>query len=131
MGVVEMKRSIIIPLWTLILVVVLLAPIVETGSPTLGWIKQFDKVVHFCLFTVTGFVGVFGTGFLRKFRSRMFFGIAFGLLLAAGTEFAQYSIPARDMSFYDLLADVIGLGIGLLVYALLHNRYGGRPSEHH
>ena len=119
-----MKRSIVIPLWTLILLGVLLAPIAETSIPTLGWFKHFDKVVHFCLFAVTGFVGVFGAGFLRQFRSRMVFGFAFGLVLAAGTEFAQSFIPVRDMCFYDLLADVIGLSVGLLSYAFLHSRYG-------
>lgn len=124
-----MKRSIVIPLWTLILLGVLLAPVAGTGIPALGGFKHFDKVVHFCLFAVTGFVCVFGAGFLHQFRSRIVFEIAFGLLLAAGTEFAQSFIPVRDMSPYDFLADTLGLGVGLLSYAFLHSRYGALPPK--
>jgi len=122
-----MKRHIIIlVLWTLILLGVLLAPIGEAEIPAPWGFKHWDKVYHFGLFAVTGFVSVFGARFLNLFRSRILFGIVFGLFLAVSTEFAQSLIPCRNMSFYDLLADVIGLGVSLSLYAFLHRQAGLR-----
>ena len=122
-----MKRGIIVlVLWTLIVLGVLLAPIGEAEIPVPGKFKHWDKVYHFGLFAVTGFVGVFGAKFLSLFRSRMLFGIVFGLFLALCTEFAQSLIPCRNMSLYDLLADIVGLGVALSLYAFLHHQAGLR-----
>lgn len=118
-----MKRHIIVlVLWTLVLLGLLLAPIGEAEIPAPGEFKHWDKVYHFGLFAVTGFVGVFGARFLSLFRSRILFGIVFGLFLAVSTEFAQSLIPCRNMSLNDLLADVVGLGVALLLYAILCHR---------
>ena len=122
-----MKHStIVLVLWILILLGVLLAPISEPAIPALGGFKHFDKVAHFGLFMITGYIIVFGSRFFSRFRYRMFFGIVFGLCLAVGTEFAQYLIPARNMSLYDLLADVLGLSVGLLLYAFFQHRHAVR-----
>ena len=116
-----MKRNLaVIIVWTLILLGLLLAPITESQIPTPGGFKHFDKVAHFGLFAITGLVSAFGARFLSRFRTRMLFGIAFGLFLAVCTELAQSLIPIRNMSLYDLLADVAGLSVGLLLYAFLH-----------
>jgi VanZ family protein len=123
----EIKRNVVVLiLWTVFLLGVLLAPISEMGIFIPWGFKHFDKVAHFCLFAVTGFVAVFGANFGSQFKSRMCFGIAFGLLLALGTEFAQSLVPFRDTSLYDLLADVVGLGVGLVLYTLLYIRYRQR-----
>ncbi len=118
-----MKHStVVLVLWILFLLGVLLAPISEPAIPAPGGFKHFDKVAHFGLFMITGYIIVFGARFFSRFRYRMFFGIVFGLCLAVGTEFAQYLIPARNMSLYDLLADVLGLSVGLPLYAFFHVR---------
>ena len=122
-----MKRYIItLVLWTLFLLGVLLAPIGEAEIPAPWGFKHWDKVYHFGLFAVTGFVGVFSARFLSLFRSRMLFGIVFGLFLAVSTEFAQSLIPVRNMSLYDLFADIAGLGVALLLYAFLYHQAGLR-----
>ena len=120
------RRIIVLVLWTLILVGLLLAPISEAEIPVFGEFKHWDKVYHFILFAITGFVSVFSARFLSLFRSRMLFGIVFGLFLALCSEFAQSLIPCRDMSLYDLLADVVGLGVSLSLYAFLHHQAGLR-----
>jgi VanZ family protein len=118
-----MKRGIIaLILWTLFLLGLLLAPVRETPIPNPGFM-HWDKVAHFGLFAVTGFIGVFGFNFLGQFKFRMLFGTVFGLFLAISTEFAQSLVPLRDTSLYDLLADVVGLGVGLAFYALLYSRH--------
>lgn len=114
---------IVLILWTLILLGLLLAPIRETAIPTPGGFKHLDKVAHFGLFVVTGLISVFGARFLSQFRTRMLFGIVFGLFLAVCTEFGQSLIPVRNTSLYDLLADVVGLGVALALCALLHRRH--------
>ena len=122
-----MKRSLVVLiLWTLVLLGLLLGPIRESQIPIPWGFTHFDKVVHFGLFFVTGFVSVLGTKFLSRFRNRILFGIIFGLFLAAGTELAQSSIPFRSRDFYDLTADVVGLGVALLLYYLLYHRAGLR-----
>ncbi len=46
----------------------------------------------------------------------------FGLALALGTEFGQSFVSTRSTSVYDLLADVLGLSLGLLIYTLLYRQ---------
>ncbi len=122
-----MKHStVVLVLWVLFLLGVLLAPISEPAIPALGGFKHFDKVAHFGLFMITGYIIVFSARFFSRFRYRIFSGIVFGLCLAVGTEFAQYLIPARNMSLYDLLADVLGLSVGLLLYAFFQHRHAVR-----
>ena len=52
----------------------------------------------------------------------VFWGAIFGLFLAISTEFAQSLLPVRNMSFYDLFADIAGLGIALALCAFLHRQ---------
>ncbi|KPK23129.1 MAG: hypothetical protein AMJ70_04235 [Dehalococcoidia bacterium SG8_51_3] len=118
--------TISLALWTLVLLCLLLAPISEAEIPVFGEFKHWDKFYHFILFAITGFVSVFGARFLNMFRSRMLFGVLFGMFLALSTEFTQSLIPCRNMSLYDLFADILGLGVGLSLYAFLYHQAGLR-----
>jgi len=118
-----MKRSLaILTLWTMALLGLLLAPIGETQIPSPLGFKHFDKVAHFGLFFITGLISVLGARFLSQFRSRMLFGIIFSLVLAVGTEFAQSFLPVRNMSFYDLLADIAGLVVALALCIFIYRQ---------
>jgi VanZ family protein len=110
----------ILGLWTLILLGLLFLPALDSLLPVRDWFHHFDKVAHFGLFAVTGFVGIYGASFFSRFRSRMLFGVVFGLALAVGTELGQHFIPSRDMDFYDLLADWAGLFFGLFAYTFYY-----------
>jgi len=107
-------------IWTLMLLGVLLAPIRESFIPNLGGFQHWDKIAHFGLFAITGFISIYGAGFFSRFAAKVLFGLIFGLALALGTELGQYLIPFRDPDFYDLLADLAGLFLGLLSSALLY-----------
>lgn len=120
------RQTIILVLWTFIVLSVLLAPIGEAWMPAPWGFTYWDKVYHFGLFAVTGFVAVYGAGFFSLLRSRMLFGIIFGLFLAVSTELGQSLIPCRNMSIYDLFADIAGLGVALSFYAFLHRQAGIR-----
>jgi VanZ family protein len=115
---------IVLAMWTLLLLGLLLAPKVPLPVP--HGFKYFDKVAHVGLFGVTAFVSVFGSKFFSRFKSRLFFGAIFSLVLAAGTEFVQSFISTRTADPYDFLNDLVGLFLGLLLYAMLYSWNGLR-----
>jgi VanZ family protein len=115
---------VVLVLWTLILLGLLLAP--KMSLPLPQGFKHWDKVAHIVLFGVTAFVSVFGTKFFNRFKSRLLFGGVFSLLLAAGTEFAQSFISTRTADPYDLLSDLAGLFLGLVLFLVLYSREGLR-----
>jgi VanZ family protein len=112
-------------IWTLALLAILLMPLKFSIFPPEGF-RYWDKVVHFGLFIITGIMSIYGTGFLTRFGYRIIFALIFGLVLAVGTEFGQSLVATRSTSMLDLLADVVGLFLGLVVYALLYRHEGIR-----
>lgn len=121
-----MKISTILwALWVLVLLAVLLLPIGNV-VPEVGGFRHWDKIAHLGLFAVTGFMSVYGATFLSGFKHRFIFGLIFGLVLAVGTEFGQSFVATRSTSLYDLLADVLGLSLGMLFYVLLYRHEGIR-----
>ena len=124
-----MKREFaILIIWMLVLWGLLLAPIGEDGVSSSVGFKHWDKIAHFGLFGVTGFVCTFGISFFGTLRAHILFAMLLGLLLAVCTEGAQSLISFRNGSPYDLLADTAGLLAALLLYALLYRRWTGRAS---
>ena len=68
----ERKREFaILSIWMLVLWGLLLAPIGEEGIASDLGFKHWDKIAHFCLFGVTGFVSTFGISFFSALRSRI------------------------------------------------------------
>ncbi len=98
----------------------LLTPMSEGFIPNPGGFRHFDKVIHFGLFAITGFVSIYGLSFVASFRNRLLLGLVLGIALAMGTELGQYFIPFREPEFYDLMAGLAGLFLGLLSYTLFY-----------
>jgi VanZ family protein len=115
------KRIMLAVLWILVLLGLLFYPINADLIPQWCGFYHWDKIIHCCLFGITGIIIVFCNGFSRSFRSRMLFGLLFGIVLAVGTEAGQSLLPSRTPSIYDLLADLMGLTAGLLFYLLLYS----------
>ena len=105
----------VLVVWTLFLLTLLTVPLAENPMPHAGIFRYWDKYAHIALFAVTGFVSVFGVRF-RRFSARVAFGLFFSLFLAFGTEFAQSLTSYRYADFFDLLADLVGVFMGLFVY---------------
>jgi len=90
----------------------------------------FDKDVHALLFGVLSFLICafltdfsFGKtknklSFWRVFYIAVFFCFAYGIT----DEYHQGFVPGRDVSYYDLLFDVIGGGAGAVVYFLFNKK---------
>ena len=103
--------------WTLFVAFLLSIPGTILPSESHFSIPNFDKLVHICLFG--GFV-LFWDFYLSKRSAsssrllRWYFlvfvlGNAFGI----GMEFIQkYYIPFRDFDTEDIIADMIGAGLG-------------------
>ena len=73
-------------------------------------IPHFDKVVHFVLFGVHSFL----VSASVASKHWIFVSLMLGLALAVSTEMLQYYVPGRQSDWLDLLADVVGMAIGML-----------------
>ncbi len=84
-------------------------------------IDHLDKAAHVLEFGLLGFflaIGFFNTLSLpAAMKSGLTFGS--GLILAILDEFHQYSVPTRQSDFADVLADAVGLAIGIVVFRYL------------
>lgn len=110
--------------WALLTAAALLLPVSDvTGwMPAVPWIRLaivfagwgLDKLVHGVLF------GVFAWLAAHSARSLAIRRPAFAVLLAASayavaSEAAQLVVPGRQAELSDLLADLVGVGVGLLL----------------
>ena len=78
-------------------------------APTLGPLS--DKWTHFLAFSVL-------TLLLRlSYRIKVIWTVAAMLFYAVFIEVSQYFTPNRCTEFLDVVADAIGIAIGLLLYA--------------
>ncbi|BAF72618.1 VanZ family protein [Sulfurovum sp. NBC37-1] len=80
-------------------------------APTLGPLS--DKWTHFLAFAVL-------TLLLRlSYRTKVLWTVAAMLFYGVFIEISQYFTPNRCAEFLDVVADAIGIAIGLLLYARL------------
>ncbi|MBN2874291.1 MAG: VanZ family protein [Spirochaetales bacterium] len=93
----------------LILVAVLLP---GSALPSAPGIPGLDKAVHFCLFLALA-VSLHLDFRLDK-RGRLVTAVVFGLLFSALTEALQLFVDGRASELIDAIADMAGLGVGLV-----------------
>ncbi len=111
-------RFIVLAVWTLFVILLLLIPLQgEVPGPR---IPYFDKIAHFGMFFVTGFISAYAFGFLSKLASRMASGLVFGIVLSLGTELGQSLISYRTAELLDLAADIAGVVFGLFAFTLVY-----------
>ncbi|MBN9382879.1 MAG: VanZ family protein [Chitinophagaceae bacterium] len=111
-------RNIYFPIaWTLIVAFLLSIPGTMLPSETHFALPNFDKLVHICFFG--GFV--LSWNFYLSERSNSsarllrwyFLVFVLGNTFGIGMEFIQkYYIPFRDFDTEDIIADMIGAGLG-------------------
>ncbi|NPA51672.1 MAG: hypothetical protein GXO22_02130 [Aquificae bacterium] len=82
-----------------------------------------DKIEHAVAFAV--YVFLFYFSFVRVSKLFAFLtGLIFGILI----EIAQIFSPNRDPSLLDIVADVVGLGIGLLGIVMINKINKGHKA---
>ena len=118
-----MKRA-VLNLWGPFLAALALVFWLSSLSNVPGARYFWDKLLH-----VVGYTGL-GVLALRAFHGGVrrlspaptaFAGIAI-IVWGISDEFHQSFVPGRDASAWDLLADVIGFGFAVLLFALARRR---------
>jgi VanZ family protein len=108
-----MKRS---KFWLLTTCIILVGiTVLSLLPPKSGLeIQSNDKVNHFVAYACLTFSGLATKILKREFGMVLFF-ILFGILM----EWLQGFVPGRDQSFFDTVANILGVGIGFFIYRSL------------
>lgn len=102
-------------LYSLVLIVLYLATTIKQIENINSW----DKLNHILAFSVLYIVFSFSYNKINtpfKFVLLLFLGLLI--------EVIQYFIPTREFSFYDLVANLVGIAFGYILYKLI------RPSKY-
>ncbi|MCE2573787.1 VanZ family protein [Motilimonas eburnea] len=98
---------------TFSLLIIVISYLAFAPAPVQIQINHFDKVNHLAAFASLALVGRFAFT-LAPWQLTLWL-LGYGALI----EGIQAFIPNRFASGFDLLADLIGIGLGLLVYTIL------------
>lgn len=96
-------------------------------------LPSLDKGVHLMEFALLGFLLSFGffLSFGSSFRVKSVFILASGILLGCLDELHQCFVPERSFEVLDIVADSIGILIGLITFYYLSNTKRGKVIAEH
>lgn len=78
-----------------------------------------DKTAHILEYTVLGFLLAFAFSVSKEnFKKQALYCAAFGVLAGITDEIHQYFVPTRSADITDILADISGISLGILVWLL-------------
>ncbi len=87
--------------------------------------RLFDKLAHILEFAVLGLL--LSLGFFKALKSSFlikgFLVLLSGLFLGIMDEVHQSFVPDRELEILDMIADGVGIMIGLFVYMVLIRRF--------
>lgn len=99
--------------WGYLFVIILLVTLPLNSSGSLNDIKivsfRADYFFHALLFVPWAF-------FLPLTSHKQYRWFVYGLMFATAAEAIQYLLPYRAYNINDLLANILGIGLGLLFY---------------
>ncbi len=105
----QYSRTLRVLFWVALFTSYVLAMIPQEMSPDFQNLS--DKTLHFLAFSVLTLL------LYLSYRLYWWKGILWLLLYAFFIEFSQYFTPNRCAEWLDIVADGIGISIGLLLYA--------------
>ena len=112
-------------IWTLIIVLLTLTPgnYIPKVTNFFDWLSP-DKLVHLLLFGIYAILLFEGfslqTWNTNLRRNAGFMGLLLGMVIAFFTEVMQkYVIPGRHGSYFDFLADLLGLIVGYVIWRII------------
>lgn len=101
------------------LLIFILSSIPGRDLPHLN-VKLEDKFEHIIAYAVMGFLLARAVFYQTRFPGwrNKYIGVVLliGILFGISDEFHQYFVPGRLSDLMDLIADSIGIGLGLLVF---------------
>lgn len=107
-------------LWTLLIFFLCLFPGNEIPEMEIPFL---DKIVHIVLFAIWSFLWM---TYFTEFRIRNFIVVFIGgVLLGWFTEFLQGTLTLlhRNMDVKDILADIVGCALGLLIFYIFYTMH--------
>lgn len=94
----------------LVLVAMLMPTVWVSKRDYLAWFVYVDKWLHGAIFV---FLAIWFSG---QYRRRSYWRIAVGLIgFGVLTEACQRLVTYRSADWFDLVADAVGIGIGLII----------------
>ena len=104
----QYSKQIIFLFWSALTGSYILAILPQDLAPEIGTLS--DKTLHFFAFAVLSLL------LNLSYRMVWWKSIAYLIFYACLIELSQYFTPSRCAEFLDVLADTIGIAIGLLFY---------------
>ncbi len=95
--------------WTALIGSYILAIMPQDMAPSFQSLS--DKTLHFIAFAVLALL------LNLSYKMAWWKSVVYLLLYACFIEFSQYFTPNRCAEWMDIVADAIGIGLGLVVYA--------------
>lgn len=112
-------------LWCLTMFYMLFSPGSALPKPEIK-IPHFDKLVHAGMFAILVFLFQLDSYKTPKARFKVVLLIISVLLFGSLSEYIQFAyIPGRSGTINDLIADVTGIALGLLLFNWLGERVSG------
>ena len=116
-------------LWSVVVLILTLLPGEKLPDvPIFG----IDKIVHFFIFGLLMILSAFGLYKISRqensIQSPVLISLLYSVLFGIMIEVIQQYVPNRSFSVYDIIANVIGVGLGYLTFNIWRKRYGNSPS---
>ena len=105
----QYSKQIRLLFWSALIASYIAAILPQDMAPTIGDLS--DKTLHFLAFAILTLL------LFLSYRISLWKGIAYLLFYACFIEVSQYFTPNRCSEWLDIVADSIGIAIGLLLYA--------------
>jgi glycopeptide antibiotics resistance protein len=112
-------------IWSILILLLTLIPFGDLDRLKPVEFKLMDKMVHLCIFGIHSFLLA---GYLKKVQGiaglkNFFFPtvITVSFLFSFFIEGMQYFIPERSFEFFDLIANLIGIMVGMLAFYIKFN----------
>jgi len=115
-------------LWAIFVVIICEMPSSSISSDSITFFEGFDKLAHtgfFFVLTVLLFHGKIKEQGSYNYRLLTILKILLiTLFLGAGIEMLQYAVfTYRSAEWWDLFADMTGVGMGIFSYIFLHRNH--------
>lgn len=95
------------------------------SEPRPGMLPHMDKLEHLAGFTALAVVACLASGRPRPARLVGFALLAYGIFI----ELVQARLPSRHGEWLDLVADALGILLGLLLVQVMRRRWPRRTAD--
>lgn len=82
-------------------------------------VAEFDKLIHFIEYAIFGIFLMLAFTNMRSVkvvRSAIVISLIVGICYSGTDEIHQWFVPGRNSSIFDLIADAVGVVIGVILY---------------